>query len=238
MITKLLCIIISISFGVMHSEFLSAQGNKQMKQPNFASVDKLFSLCMDYKEQIVKQYNSDPKRTFLDDSKTKLLLSQVKELVTFHESDSTSPVSSPLKYYHVNCKQYLDRIKEVFDDKTNLSLAPFQYNELILLYSQTAISHSIVLSALSYLQMQEKIQTSVVSIDKLRKAMDSTLVEMNCAMNANFISTSTSIKNMDCTVSKTETKVIKNENRMKWALGITGVTGVVTIGILILTLLQ
>jgi hypothetical protein len=217
--------------------FGTAAFPQQPVYKNYAEVDGLFKKGVDCNNEIVKQYKCDTTSLILTKSDADSYLDHVRWLLADSTVMKDSLVFKPLHYFLQISQQYLYRVSEICKNGAP-PIAPFQYNELIMLYAQMEISHSIVISAISFSQMLRKVAETVTEIQGLKTDIDCTLSDMQNTMQINYIVTSLSIQRVDRMASTIDERVKKNEKRLKWTLRITGATGIIALGILVVTLFR
>jgi hypothetical protein len=203
----------------------------------YIAIDHLDQLCMQCNNWVVNTYNSETVKINMNDTIREKNLGDVMDLIERHRTRKDSLVMQSMILYHDKCDQYLTRFLKVYKAKKP-SIAPFQYNELTLLYSQVAINRNILQSAISYAAMMEQIRESIGSLDDLKVQMEIQLSKMQEKNDLNFSITSSSIQTLNETSVKIDSTVQRNKKKLNWALGITGATGAVAVAILILTMIQ
>jgi hypothetical protein len=229
------CIFICLLWALFHP------GKTLSQETNYPPVDNLYKLCMNYNDWVVKKYNYKKGRSLPTLMDTLLISTYLCEIDTLagklDTSKSNRLLTIPLQNFKANATQYLNRFTDVYT-KPKSEIAPFVYNEFNLLYSQMTLSHNILLSAISYSGMMQKLQVSVDSLDSMKVRMGKRIKVLNDSIDSTFVRTNSSIDSLNSTAKSIDKTVTKNQKKLKWALGITGVTGIVAVAILIVTMIQ
>jgi hypothetical protein len=204
-------------------------GSLQSQCLKCASIDSLDHLIMICNQRIEHLYNEKTKDTTMNYHG---ISEHMKRIKIWADTCSDSLISSPLIFYLNNCNHYLARLITT----PKFYIAPFQYNDLKFLYTQMEISRNTLESAILYSGIMKEMGKSIDSLLNLKKQMRDTLQTMRSNIDLKFDNVTGCIESVDRKADTIDDGVKKNKTRLKWTLGITGATGVLTIVLLILTL--